>query len=180
LCQAESLAIVPGTIPRVSIVADSAEATGLKWAAPASGSTFSGANVYKDPAQAISNATWTNVTWNQETFDTDAFHDNSTNNSRFTIPSGKNGYYLITACLQFLSNPNGFRASVIRKNASDYAKINWVTANSGDSTILVGSTTVSCVATDYIEVQVYQNSGGNLNINYGASESSFTITYLGA
>jgi hypothetical protein len=37
LCQAESLAIVPGTIPRVSIVADSAEATGLKWAAPAGG-----------------------------------------------------------------------------------------------------------------------------------------------
>ena len=37
MCQAESLAIVPGTIPRVSIVADSAEATGLKWAAPAGG-----------------------------------------------------------------------------------------------------------------------------------------------
>jgi uncharacterized protein (UPF0210 family) len=31
LCQAESLAIVPGTIPRASIVADSAEATGLKY-----------------------------------------------------------------------------------------------------------------------------------------------------
>jgi hypothetical protein len=38
LCQAESLAIVPGTIPIASIVADSAAATGLKWAAPASGS----------------------------------------------------------------------------------------------------------------------------------------------
>ena len=37
MCQAESLAIVPGTIPRASIVADSAEATGLKWAAPAGG-----------------------------------------------------------------------------------------------------------------------------------------------
>jgi hypothetical protein len=37
LCQAESLAIVPGTIPIASIVADSAEATGLKWAAPAGG-----------------------------------------------------------------------------------------------------------------------------------------------
>jgi len=36
-CQAESLAIVPGTIPKVSIVADSAETTGLKWVAPASG-----------------------------------------------------------------------------------------------------------------------------------------------
>jgi hypothetical protein len=37
LCQAESLAIVPGTIPKASIVADSATATGLKWAAVAAG-----------------------------------------------------------------------------------------------------------------------------------------------
>ena len=37
MCQAESLAIVPGTIPIASIVADSAQATGLKWQAPSSG-----------------------------------------------------------------------------------------------------------------------------------------------
>lgn len=36
-CQAQSSAIVPSTIPSFSIVADSATATGLKWAAPASG-----------------------------------------------------------------------------------------------------------------------------------------------
>ena len=36
-CQAQSSAIVPSTIPSYSIVADSAEATGLKWAAPAGG-----------------------------------------------------------------------------------------------------------------------------------------------
>jgi hypothetical protein len=37
LCQAESLAIVPGTIPIASIVADSTQTTGLKWAAASSG-----------------------------------------------------------------------------------------------------------------------------------------------
>jgi len=37
LCQAESLAIVPGTIPIASIVADSSTATGLAWAAPSGG-----------------------------------------------------------------------------------------------------------------------------------------------
>jgi len=37
LCQAESLAIVPGTIPIASIVADSSTATGLAWSAPAGG-----------------------------------------------------------------------------------------------------------------------------------------------
>ncbi len=37
MCQAESLAIVPGTIPIASIVANSATATGLEWQAPAAG-----------------------------------------------------------------------------------------------------------------------------------------------
>ena len=36
-CQAHSSAIVPSTIPIHTIVTDSAEATGLKWAAPAGG-----------------------------------------------------------------------------------------------------------------------------------------------
>lgn len=36
-CQPQSSAIVPSTIPSFSIVADSATATGLKWAAPAGG-----------------------------------------------------------------------------------------------------------------------------------------------
>ena len=36
-CQAHSSAIVPSTIPSFSIVADSATATGLKWAAPSGG-----------------------------------------------------------------------------------------------------------------------------------------------
>lgn len=36
-CQAHSSAIVPSTIPIHTIVADSAEATGLKWAAPSGG-----------------------------------------------------------------------------------------------------------------------------------------------
>ena len=38
-CQAQSSAIVPSTIPSYSIVADSATATGLKWAAPATPSS---------------------------------------------------------------------------------------------------------------------------------------------
>jgi hypothetical protein len=37
LCQAESLAIVPGTIPIASIVANSSTSTGLEWQAPAGG-----------------------------------------------------------------------------------------------------------------------------------------------
>lgn len=44
--------------------------------------------VQKTTGQAISAGTTTTVTWNTEVTDTDAWHDNSTNNSRLTVPSG--------------------------------------------------------------------------------------------
>jgi hypothetical protein len=60
LCQAESLAIVPGTIPIASIVADSTQTTGLKWAAPAGGG--SGLTL-------IQRSTFSNVANTSTTFD---------------------------------------------------------------------------------------------------------------
>lgn len=159
------------------LTADSAEATGLKWAAPAGGLTFVGANVVNTTDQSISNATFTTVAFNSENFDTNTFHDNSTNNTRMTIPAGKGGYYLITCAIQFGSNDTGFRATVIKKNGSDYQNLNWVDADSGNNIWTSGSATVSCVATDYLEMSVYQNSGGALDVKAG---SNFTISYLGA
>lgn len=44
--------------------------------------------VYKSGTQALSAGTTTTLTWDTELADTSAFHDNVTNNSRFTVPSG--------------------------------------------------------------------------------------------
>jgi hypothetical protein len=163
------------------LVADSSTATGLKWAAPASGSTFVGANVTKTANQSISNATWTNVTWNNEQFDTNTFHDNSTNNTRMTIPSGKDGKYLITVGVVFDTNGSGVRHGMIKKNNVNYYKFNWDDSYGSERKSLNGSTTIECVATDYIEVEVYQSSGGALNVTGGGvDDGQFTITYLGA
>jgi hypothetical protein len=159
------------------LVADSSTATGLKWAAPASGSTFVGANVVSTTNQSIANATFTIANFGSENFDTNTFHDNTTNNSRMTIPSGKGGYYLVTCAMQFASNDTGFRAVILNKNGSNYQNLNWVDADSGNNIWASGSATVSCVPTDYLEIEVYQNSGGALNLNAG---SNFTISYLGA
>ena len=160
------------------LTADSAEATGLKWAAPSGGgSTFVGANVVSTTDQSISNATFTMANFGSENFDTNTFHNNSTNNSRMTIPSGKDGYYLVTCVIQFGSNDTGFRAVILNKNGNDYQNLSWVDADSGNNIWTSGSTTVSCVATDYLEIEVYQNSGGALDVKAG---SNFTISYLGA
>jgi len=152
-------------------------ATAPEWATPASGSTFVGANVVSSTNQSIANATFTIANFGSENFDTNTFHDNTTNNSRMTIPSGKGGYYLVTCAMQFASNDTGFRAVILNKNGSNYQNLNWVDADSGNNIWAGGSATVSCVPTDYLEIEVYQNSSGALNLNAG---SNFTISYLGA
>jgi len=182
LCQAESLAIVPGTIPIASIVADSAEATGLKWAAPAGGSSFVGASIYNNASQSISNATWTVLNFNSENFDTDAFHSTSTNTSRITIPSGKNGKYLVTMKGHFAGNSTGDRYVSLAKNGASAGA--WrLSAVSGASIGFGQSVVMDLVATDYLQLEVYQDSGGSLNaVGAGVPpEYCFLqVTYLGA
>lgn len=163
------------------LTADSAETTGLKWAAPASGSTFVGAQVTNTSAQSISNGTYTAINFQTEVFDTDGFHDNSVNNTRLTIPAGKGGKYLITGQANFASNSSGFRAIAIMKNgsASQIAYANSLPI-SGSSFTFAFSCVVSAVATDYYEMNVYQSSGGSLNVNSGSDSTRFDISYLGA
>ena len=154
-------------------------ATAPQWSTAASGATFVGANVYNSSNLTISNATFTTLTFNTEKFDTDTFHSTSSNTGRMTIPSGKNGKYLIIASMAFDGNGTGFRASEIQLNGVDYLKGNWALGYAADSTVLIATTTMDLVATDYVTITVYQNSGGNLNIQ-GGSGNSFSITYLGA
>jgi hypothetical protein len=77
----------------------SAGPTGATGSAGATGgaAAFCGAKAYHNTTQSIASGAWRSAAFNAEDWDTDAFHDNSTNNSRFTIPAGKTGYYLCTA-----------------------------------------------------------------------------------
>ena len=165
------------------LTADSTTATGLKWATPASSTpTFVGSSVYKTGgAQSISTATATAVTFNAEVFDTDAFHNNSTNNTRFTVPAGKGGYYLINGSVSFLGNATGLRAAYVYKNGavSTYTS-QMATAGSAANTILNFNQTIKLVATDYVELFAYQSSGGNLNLDDKITDTVFAISYLGA
>ena len=63
------------------LTADSAEATGLKWATAAPDISC---RVYAGTATNLS-STFATIAFNTENFDTDTMHDNSTNNSRITI-----------------------------------------------------------------------------------------------
>ena len=52
------------------------------------GGAFRGCRLYRASAQSVTTGSAQTLTWDTESFDTDTFHDNSTNNSRITIPSG--------------------------------------------------------------------------------------------
>ena len=157
------------------------------WAAPAAGApVFIGCSVYKSANQSLSNETGTILTFDLENFDTDGFHDNSVNNSRITIPAGKGGKYLFTAWMNYAANATGTRGFNFVKNGSTaVASLTWVDANSESArpTRIAGSAVLDLVATDYIEMEGYQKSGGNLNVLGDSANSAlgqFQCTYLGA
>jgi hypothetical protein len=164
-----------------TLVADSAEATGLKWATPASGSTFVGCSVTNTTVQSIANNTETAITFDSEEFDTDGFHSNVTNNTRITIPAGKGGYYNIVAQVTFAANSGGSnRNASIFKNGTRIATVSMNQQGAGAYAVPTLNKIVSAVATDYFEIKAEQNSGGSLNTRDGGIEMIFQATLIGA
>lgn len=164
------------------LTADSAEATGLKWATP-SGASYVGVSAYKSVAQSVSNLTVTAITFDTEDFDTDTFHNNSTNTSRFTVPSGKAGKYLLTGNVAYLAgNATGIRAALIYKNGSSYnsnAQQPAVTPSPYGSFPKIAFV-LSLAVADYIEIFAFQGDGGSLDVANGQSNTNVQMTYLGA
>lgn len=152
----------------------------VKWAAAAAGATYVGVSAYRSTNTSINNATYTAVTWPNEYFDTDGFHSTTTNTSRFTVPTGKDGKYLVTSLVRFLANTTGIRIASLYKNGVELYQGSNKNPLSSGGTSLQFSWQGSLVATDYLEVFVYQDSGGALNISGDAASAWFTMTYLGA
>jgi hypothetical protein len=157
----------------------------LKWQAPST--TFVGCVLTKSVSQSLTNGTQTAITWNTETEDTNGFHDNSTNTSRVTIPSGYAGRYLLSTTLNYdQSNGTGQRQAGFAKNGS-VQQSTIIGAGSGgvpSATLTVDYTLIlNLTVGDYVEVYGYQTSGGALSVSGNANGqgwSIFNVTYLGA
>jgi len=165
------------------LTADSTTATGLKWAAASGGTpTFVGCFIYGTSSPSIANATVTTVSFGAENFDSDGFHDNTTNNSRITIPTGKGGKYLVVAQQSWAANLTGLRQLRILKNGTA-VQISQLNNNASNTVDLQNNISyiLSLAAADYIEMAVYQNTGGNLTLsNSNDNETFLSITYQGA
>ena len=156
----------------------------VKWATAASGASFAGVACTTNANQSIGDSAYVVLNFNQEYLDVGGYHDTATNNSRLTVPSGKAGYYQAYFNINFAGNAtNGAagRRAFIMLNGSVAALVN----NQSDvSTTLIkgltASRTFNLAVGDYLEVAVYQTSGGALNVLGGDAYCTFGMFYLGA
>jgi hypothetical protein len=121
----------------------------------------------------------TMVAFTAETFDTDNWHDNATNNSRITCPTGKGGTYMVIGWVAWASGAGGTQRTVgLMKNG--------VKVVSADQPIgyaspvgMFAQDIIALAAGDYIELMTYQTSGGSLNLDVSNFAPCLSAIYLG-
>ena len=149
------------------------------WATPAGGLTFVGACAYATTAQTnIPQNTATALNWNNEDYDTNGFHDNSTNNSRMTIPSGKGGYYAVMAQMGWNDGNSDVQlAMYVYKNGSIW---NSYYANFGAYPVMIVNAILPASVSDYIEIYIKHYNPSNKSTDPLQVSAKFAIAYLGA
>lgn len=137
---------------------------------------FSGAKVYNNGTQSVNSGAETIINFGGEEYDTDTYHDNSTNNSRLTVPTTAK-YRFTVICPPAGNALGGTRVTGLRVNGAGYVRGGYMTVPGG---AYLGSSTVqyqwplTCdlllTAADYVEAFVYHNVGSA--INYGDTDTN--------
>lgn len=132
----------------------------LNPANPFMGVTLTGGTV------TVATSTNTAIPFTTELLDTDSFHDNATNNTRITIPTGCTGLYAtFYLYIQLSSNTTGYRAASLYRNGSSIAGfMNQDDPQTGgiSTRLIYASPAYPLTDGDYFESYAWQNSGGNL------------------
>lgn len=130
---------------------------------------FVGARVFNSSGTTLSNNVTTVLLFDSERWDTDTIHSTISNTSRLTATT--EGYYYIFASAVFAASAVGFRQIGIRLNGTTLVAL-IQTFNSGGARIALDTSTVYFLsASDYVEMVVLQNSGGNLTVDVLANVS---------
>lgn len=147
---------------------------------------FHGCRLYKSATQQVLTGNTDVITFNTEDFDTDGFHDNATNNSRITIPTGFDGYwhFVFEADVDADTANHTTYLSRIRKNAagSDVAgTLLQSTRTTGHTNAQSGlvQVTIPLAVTDYVEAFFQSNNEARI-LQSGVAGTVFTAFYLGS
>ena len=141
---------------------------------------FRGARVTKSGVQSISPDTLTPISFDTESYDTDAIHDNSTNNTRLTVPAGVtivSVYGLLKYAALLVE-----AAAYLRLNGTTYVamgddQINVITdpAFPDRSVCVVSIIGYPVSAGDYFELVGYQSEAGAWNLSADSTYFQMTI-----
>lgn len=131
-------------------------------------------------ALTVANATETAVPFTAtDSWDSDAFHDTVTNNTRITIPTGLGGRYLLSANC-FFDNGTTTGNYMLRWRLNGTTAISDAMAPGASLGTRLSNTTVYALnAGDYVEVTVYQSSGGSLSLFAASPNVSASVTFIG-
>lgn len=128
------------------------------------------ARVFNSSTQSIADDTVTALTFNSERWDTDTIHDTVTNNTRLTATTA--GKYLITGHVRMAANSTGFRElSIILNGTTNLARTSQNAVASPNITGLAVATHFELSSNDFVELNIFQNSGGSLSTQLVSSES---------
>ncbi len=137
------------------------DGTDAAWVAAGGGADIS-ARVYKSGSQSIADSTATALTFDVERWDTDTIHDTGSNTSRLTaITAGK---YVISGHVRWGGDSMGLRQLNIVHNTGGVIAGNWEnnpTTSAFDMSVAV---IYDMAENEYVELQVWQNSGAALSV----------------
>lgn len=113
------------------------------------------------------------LTMNSERYDNAAVHSTASNTSRFTVPTGAGGKWILGGLLSFANNATGNRGGRMRVNGTTEVAGQITAASTGDTDTsdFTITTVYALSAADYFELVGFQSSGGALNMLTGANYS---------
>mgnify|MGYP001615564739 CR=1 FL=1 len=133
------------------------------------------ARVYNNANQTITTATVTALTFNSESYDNGALHSTSINTSRLTAAVA--GRYLVHGFVWFNSNTTGQRQARLHKNGTVVTHA--IVPGSAVAIVIHVSDILDLTANDYMELCVYQDSGGNLDVVGADAQTNFAMIRIG-
>lgn len=140
---------------------------------------YKGCGIYLDAAnQSIENGAFTAVNFDGELHDTEGWHSQVDNLNRVTVDVS--GYYHLHAQVRFDADAGAAGHRTIRiRHEGVTILFEFIEGATDEDMVLAVSGTIYIAATDYVEVQVYQLSGGALDIIAGAEDTNFFVDLVG-
>jgi hypothetical protein len=145
-------------------------------------SAFPRAKLRRVANQSIGASTWTAVSWDTSDKLRTATWLLGTNPTRLTFTQA--GAYLVRASVEWGSSATGVRSIGLRLNGGPGQLVPCRTPAAGQPISVGTAATIDVVAGDYLEVMVWQDSGGALNITnngFGDGDGGYLfVDYQGA